>query len=131
SGDWRVGEETIGRRLGVDWHTLGSGFTWDSDNIDHDRDLGMKEWETARQVIDGGEHRLVILDELTYLMNWGWIDNQSVIDTIVNRPSKVNVVITGRDASDELIEIADTVTEMRKIKHAYDNGIAAKKGIDY
>ena len=73
----------------------------------------------------------IILDELTYLINWGWIDPEPVYEAIRDRPEKVNVVITGRDAPEGLIEVADTVTEMTKVKHAFDRGIIAKKGIDY
>jgi cob(I)alamin adenosyltransferase len=73
----------------------------------------------------------VILDEVTYPMNWGWIDPSEVVSTLVNRPEKVNVICTGRDASAALIAAADTVTEMVKVTHAYDQGIRAKKGIDY
>jgi cob(I)alamin adenosyltransferase len=131
SGDWKVGEESIGRQLGVDWQALGSGFTWDSDNLDNDKALARQSWATARAVIEAAEHDLVILDELTYLMNWGWIDSAEVIAVLRDRPPKVNVIVTGRDASEELREIADTVTEMREIKHAYNSGIRAKRGIDY
>ncbi len=131
SGDWKVGEETIGRRLGVTWVNAGDGFTWDSDDLEHDRALAREGWAAAAELIRSGEHRLVVLDELTYLMNWGWIDADDVIATLAGRPDHVNVVVTGRDASPALIEIADTVTEMRKVKHAYDRGIAAKRGIDY
>jgi cob(I)alamin adenosyltransferase len=131
SGDWKVGEETVGRQLGVHWQALGHGFTWDSANLDQDKALARQSWATARAVIEGGEHQLIILDELTYLMNWAWIDAEEVVDVLRNRPANVNVVVTGRDASAELCEIADTVTEMRAIKHAYDAGIRAKRGIEY
>jgi cob(I)alamin adenosyltransferase len=131
SGDWKVGEEAIGRQLGVDWRALGHGFTWDSDNLEHDKALARESWSEARGVIEAGAHDLVILDELTYLMNWDWIDADEVIDVLRNRPSNVNIVVTGRDASEALIEIADTVTEMREVKHAYKAGIRAKRGIDY
>jgi len=131
SGDWKVGEEKIGRQLGVDWHNVGEGFTWDSEDIDHDRGLASDGWKQARDLINAGEHRLVVLDEITYLMNWGWIDSDDVIAVIADRPSHVNIVCTGRDAPEALLEVADTATEMRKIKHAYDSGILAKKGIDY
>ena len=131
SGDWRVGEEKIGRKLGVEWHSFGDGFTWDSDNLDHDRNIAREGWEQAAAVISGGDHQLVILDELTYLCSWGWIDTSEVVDTIEQRPDHVNIVITGRDAPQDLIDIADTVTEMTEIKHAYSQGIRAKRGIDY
>ncbi|MGI9607672.1 MAG: cob(I)yrinic acid a,c-diamide adenosyltransferase [Acidimicrobiales bacterium] len=131
SGDWNVGEEKVGRQLGVHWFNEGEGFTWNSDNIEHDKALAQSGWERARDLISAGDHQLVILDELTYLINWGWIEAEPIYETIRNRPAKVNIVVTGRDAPDELIDAADTVTEMVKVKHAFDEGILAKKGIDY
>ena len=131
SGDWKVGEEKTGRDLGVDWWALGEGFTWDSEDLGVDEAVARQAWEHARSLIMAGEHRLVVLDEVTYPMNWGWIDSDEVVRALSGRPRKVNVVCTGRDASAALIEAADTVTEMRSVKHAYDSGIAAKKGIDY
>ena len=131
SGDWKVGEEKLGRQLGVDWHSVGEGFTWDSDNLDHDKAIAAAGWAEAAEIINAGDHKLVILDEITYLMNWSWVDSDAVIETIRNRPDHVNIVATGRDAPDALIEVADTVTEMVKVKHAYDTGILAKRGIDY
>ena len=131
SGDWKVGEETVGHQLGVDWQSLGGGFTWDSDNLEQDKALAAQGWAIARAVVQVGDHSLVILDELTYLMNWGWIDADDVIAVLRDRPAHVNVIVTGRDASEALIAIADTVTEMREIKHAYNAGIRAKRGVDY
>ena len=131
SGKWNVGEEKIGRQLGVDWFNVGDGFTWDSDDIDHDKSLAREGWEQAAAIIGAGEHRLVVLDELTYLCTWGWIDTAAVAAAIRDRPAHVNVVVTGRDAPTELIDVADTVTEMRKVKHAYDAGINALRGIEY
>lgn len=131
SGDWKVGEETIGVQLGVEWHALGDGFTWDSNDLDHDKEVGRVAWERAAALITAGEHELVILDELTYLWNWGWIDGEDVLRVLRDRPRHTNVIVTGRDAPAALIDLADTVTEMRNVKHAYDRGIAAKRGIDY
>lgn len=131
SSQWKVGEETIGQQLGVDWRTLGTGFTWDSENLDHDIALARDSWAQAAAVIAAGEHDLVILDELTYLCTWGWIETADVVAAIVNRPRHVSLVITGRDAPQEIIDVADTVTEMREVKHAYAAGITAKRGIDY
>jgi len=131
SGDWKVGEEKIGRQLGVDWHAMGEGFTWDSDDISHDVEVAGRGWELAASLIAAGDHQLVVLDEITYLLNWGWIDIDDVVAAIASRPPHVNVVCTGRDAPDALIDVADTVTEMVKVKHAYDEGVLAKKGIDY
>lgn len=131
SGEWRVGEETVARQLGVDWLAIGEGFTWDSKDLSEDEAVAKEAWSQAAKLINDGEHRLVVLDEITYPMNWGWIDTDEVVRVIRERPSKVNVVATGRDAPAALIDVADTVTEMRSIKHAYDSGIVAKKGIDY
>jgi cob(I)alamin adenosyltransferase len=131
SGEWKVGEEKVGRQLGVEWHALGEGFTWDSSNLDLDKAVAQRAWETAAAIIAAGQHRLVILDELTYLCTWGWIDTAAVVQSLRDRPDDVNIVVTGRDCPPEIIEIADTVTEMRKVKHAYDKGIGAKKGIEY
>ena len=131
SGDWKVGEEKLGRQLGVEWQSFGDGFTWDSDNLENDKAHARAGWAAAKAVIDAGQHRLVILDEITYLCTWGWIDTDEVVATIRDRPEHVSVVITGRDAPAAIVEIADTVTEMTEIKHAYRQGIRAKRGIDY
>lgn len=131
SGDWKVGEEKVGRDLGVDWWAIGDGFTWDSDNLSESEAVAREAWRFSREVILGGAHDLVILDEITYPMNWGWIDGAEVIETIRTRPEHVNVIVTGRDAPEPLIDVADTVTEMVKVKHAYDRGIMARRGIDY
>ena len=131
SGDWQVGEQKMAADLGVDWWSLGDGFTWDSDDLGESEAIAQEAWRQAATVIRGGEYQLVILDELTYPVNWGWVDVGEVVETIRNRPSQVNVIVTGRDAPEPLIEIADTVTEMSKVKHAYDQGIMARRGIDF
>jgi cob(I)alamin adenosyltransferase len=132
SGKWQVGEEQVCRdRLGVDWYAIGEGFTWDSADLTQDEAVAQAAWAHARALIEAGEHRLVVLDEITYPMTWGWIDTDEVVATIAGRPEAVNVVCTGRGAPDALVAVADTVTEMRKVKHAYDTGVLAKKGIDY
>ena len=100
-------------------------------DLEHDKAIAQKGWENARSLIMAGEHQLVILDELTYLLNWGWIEAEPVYETISNRPETVSIVVTGRDAPQELIDIADTVSEIVKVKHAFDNGILAKRGLDY
>jgi cob(I)alamin adenosyltransferase len=131
SGKWRVGEEATAKRLGVDWWAIGEGFSWDSPDLSEDQAVAQAAWQHAGGIIRAGEHQLVVLDEITYPINWGWIALDDVISAIRDRPERVNVVVTGRDAPEALIELADTVTEMRNVKHAYDRGVAAKKGIDY
>ena len=131
SGSWHVGEEDIGKRLGVDWWALGDGFTWDSTVMDESQATAVEAFRFAEQTVRADSHRLVILDEITYPINWGWISLDEVVQMVVHRPPDVNIILTGRDAPAELIEIADTATEMRNLKHAYEAGILAKRGIDY
>jgi cob(I)alamin adenosyltransferase len=130
SGNWHTGEEKVCRQLGVDWWAMGDGFTWDSADLDVDRAVAVGAWQHARSLIAAGAHQLVLLDEVTYPVNWGWIDVAEVVETIRSRPANVNVILTGRNAPPELVDVADTVTEMGAVKHAYEAGIRAKKGID-
>jgi cob(I)alamin adenosyltransferase len=131
SGKWRSGEEAAGRSLGVEWWSLGDGFTWDSKDMDRSEAVGREAWRSASELIRAGDCRLVVLDEITYPMNWGWIRTGEVVETIRSRPADVSIVATGRDAPSELREIADTVTEMTSEKHAFDEGIAAMRGIEF
>lgn len=131
SGEWKVGEEAIGRRLGVEWWTVGDGFTWDSETLTESEAVAQAGWSFAAERIRSGDHDLVILDEVTYPMNWGWIDTDEVVGVIRDRPRHVNVVATGRDAPAALVEVADTVTEMVKVKHPYDQGVMSRRGIDF
>ncbi len=131
SEDWGVGEEKVARRLGVDWWALGDGFTWDSEDMDRSQAVALEAWRHAQRIIASGEYQLVVLDEVTYPVNWGWIPMEEVVTAVTGRPEKVNLILTGRDAAEEIVDIADTVTEMRKVKHAFDAGISARRGIDY
>lgn len=131
SGKWKTGEEEAGRRLGIDWWSLGDGFTWDSKNMDETEAKARAAWEAAKGLIAGGAYQLVVLDEVTYPVTWGWIDEAEVVATISARPEHVNIILTGRDATPGLIELADTATEMVKRKHAFDAGVKALKGVDF
>jgi cob(I)alamin adenosyltransferase len=131
SGEWSVGEEKVGRQLGVDWWALGDGFSWDSKDMDESEAMAREAWDQAKQRIGSGEYDLLILDEITYPINWGWIELGDVLETIRARPASVSLILTGRDAPQDLIEVADTVTEMTKVKHAFDRGVMARRGIDY
>jgi cob(I)alamin adenosyltransferase len=99
--------------------------------MDRTEAIARHAWTVAREKIQSGEYGLVVLDEITYPMNWGWIPTSEVVDMIRHRPASVNVIATGRDAPADLVELADTVTEMRKTKHAFDRGIRAIRGIDF
>jgi cob(I)alamin adenosyltransferase len=131
SGDWKVGEKKLADHLGVDWWTLGDGFTWLSTDLDESAAKNIHAWGVARDKLASGDYDLLVLDELTYLVNYGWVSADDVVAGVTGRSPKTNVVITGRDAPPELVEIADTVTEMRKVKHAYEQGVRAMKGIEY
>ena len=131
SGEWKVGEEEVGRRLGMDWWALGDGFTWDSDDMDESEAIAGEAWLSAKTRIGSDEYDLLILDEITYPINWGWIEIEDVMTAIATRPTRLNLILTGRDAPAALVEIADTVTEMKKLKHAFDEGVMARRGIDY
>lgn len=131
SGKWKVGEEKVARQLGVEWLKAGDGFTWESPNLDQSQGRAAAAWELAAAAIASDEYQLVVLDEITYPMNWNWIDSAAVIEAIKKRPPRVNIVATGRNAPQALIEVADTVTEMVKVKHAYDRGIRARRGLDF
>ncbi len=132
-GSWKYGELESARRFAdlLDFHVMGRGFTWKSDNLDRDIAVAREAWKFARTTIAANRHRLVILDELTYLVTYGMIPEQEIIDTLAARPSSMHVVVTGRGAGEGLIAAADLVTEMREIKHPYKKGIRAQKGIEF
>jgi cob(I)alamin adenosyltransferase len=130
-GKWQTGERKLADHLGIEWHTLGDGFTWESTDLDETAAKGRHAWDVARAKLASGDYDLLILDELTYAVSYGWVPVEDVVAGVTGRAPKTNVVITGRNAAPELIEMADTVTEMTKVKHAYDTGIKAKKGIEY
>ena len=131
SDKWKVGEEAVGRQLGVEWLKGGDGFTWESPDLDQSRGRGVAAWALAASVIAGGEYELVVLDEITYPLNYGWLEIEAVVAAIRERPEHVNIVATGRNAPAALVDVADTVTEMRKVKHAFDRGIRARRGLDF
>lgn len=130
-GKWKTGEHKVAEQLGVDWHELGDGFTWESDDLDETAAKAQAAWVAAKDRIGSGDYDLVICDEITYSVTFGWVPVDDIVATIQQRPDHVNVVLTGRDAAPELVDLADTATEMRKLKHVYDQGVQAKKGIEY
>jgi cob(I)alamin adenosyltransferase len=125
------GENRAARKLGIEMIPLGEGFTWLSKDIEKDKATARECWELARQKIDSGQYDIVVLDEMTYPMSYGWIPVEEVIDTLRQRPQGLHVIITGRDAPQELIDFADLVTEMQEVKHPYKKGVKARPGIDF
>lgn len=130
-GKWKTGERKLADHLGIEWHTLGDGFTWESTDLERTAELGREAWNVAGEKLASGDYDLLILDELTYLLRYDWVPVSDVVAAVTGRASGTSVVITGRDAPAELIEVADTVTEMQKVKHAYDSGLTAMKGIEF
>lgn len=131
SEKWKTGERKLADHLGIEWHTLGDSFTWESTDMDETMARGRHAWEVSAAKISSGDYDLVILDEATYALKYGWVPVADMVQVLSRRPRRTNVVVTGRYAPDELIAIADTVTEMVKVKHAMDEGIGARKGIEY
>lgn len=126
-----TGEEGFFRRQpGVVWHVLGEGFTWETQNLALDTATAQRGWAMARKMLRDPSLGLVVLDELTYPLKYGWLDIETVLDDLANRPPMQHVVITGRAAPEALIEAADTVSELRDIKHAFRAGVRAQKGVD-
>ena len=125
------GEERAARKLGVELIPLGAGFTWLSKDLDKDKALAQRGWQLCKEKIGAGVYDVVILDELTYPLTFGWLDVDEVLDFIRDRPPDTHVVITGRDAPQRLIDFADLVTEMREVKHPFQSGTKAQPGIDF
>lgn len=127
------GEHNFFGRFGdlLDFHVMGRGFTWQSDNLEKDIALARSAWDLAAKTIAEGKVRLLILDELTYLVRYNMIDEDQILSAIANRPAEMNIVVTGRYASERMIAAADLVTEMTEIKHPYQQGIPARKGVDF
>ncbi len=126
-----TGEEGFFRRHpGVRWHVLGEGFTWETQNLARDTETAQRGWAVARELLRDPGLGLVVLDELTYPLKYGWLNIETVLADLAARPGMQHVVITGRAAPEVLIEAADTVTELRDVKHAFRAGVRAQPGID-
>ncbi|HEU0234247.1 MAG TPA: cob(I)yrinic acid a,c-diamide adenosyltransferase [Gallionella sp.] len=126
-----TGEENfLGKQPNVQWHVLGDGFTWDTQNRDADIATAQRGWAVARGLLSDVSLHLVVLDELTYLLKYGYLDEQQVCADLAARPAMQHVVITGRAAPQCLLDMADTVSEIQDIKHAFRAGVRAQPGID-
>ncbi|GAC1430470.1 MAG: cob(I)yrinic acid a,c-diamide adenosyltransferase [Ktedonobacteraceae bacterium] len=130
TGKW--GEIRAAQRMGVEITPLGKGFSWMSENIEQDRAVAQACWQQCREKIESGLYDIVVMDEITYPLKYGWLSLAEVITVLRQRDPMLHIVITGREAPQELIEYADMVTEMREIKHPYKlQGIRAQKGIEF
>ena len=144
SAKWRVGEQSVLEHLGrlheteglggpVEWHKMGSGWSWSrKSGTDDDHAVAAAEgWAEIKRRLATETHDLYVLDEFTYPMKWGWVDVDDVADTLASRPGRQHVVITGRDAAPRLLEVADLVTDMHKVKHPMDVGQKGQRGIEW
>jgi cob(I)alamin adenosyltransferase len=144
SAKWRIGEQSVLEALGrlhdetgeggpVEWHKMGSGWSWSrkAGTEDDHAAAAAEGWDEIKRRLAAESHDLYVLDEFTYPVKWGWIDVDDVVTTLANRPGRQHVVMTGRDADPKLIEIADLVTEMTKVKHPFDEGQKGQRGIEW
>ena len=144
SAKWRIGEQTVLETLGdlhrstgqggpVEWHKMGSGWSWTrKPGSDDDHAAAAAEgWQEVKRRLAAETHDLYVLDEFTYPMEWGWVDVDDVVGTLANRPGRQYVVVTGRRAHPRLVEAADLVTEMTKVKHQMDRGQKGQRGIEW
>lgn len=144
SAKWRIGEQTVLERLGelhretgeggpVEWHKMGAGWSWSrksGEDDDHAAEAA-EGWAEIKRRLAAESHDLLVLDEFTYPMQWGWVDVDDVVSTLADRPGRQHVVITGRRADPRLVEVADLVTEMGKVKHPMDAGQKGQRGIEW
>jgi len=125
------GEEKAARKIGIEMIPLGDGFTWLSRDIENDKALARQGWEQCREKILSGNYDLIVLDEMTYVLKYGWLPWEEVRDTFDRRPAGMHLVVTGRYAIPELVEYADMVSEIAEVKHHYYAGVKAQKGVEF
>ncbi|RBO82830.1 cob(I)yrinic acid a,c-diamide adenosyltransferase [Marinomonas aquiplantarum] len=131
-GEWNTGEIDFFRKQEhVRWEIMPSGFTWETQNRDADIQSSEQAWRQAEEMLQDDSFDLVVLDELTYLLHYEYLDEGKVLDALMARPENQHLVVTGRGASDALVELADTVSEIKEVKHAFKRGIKAQKGLEF
>ncbi len=130
-GTWQCGERNVLEKLGVNFTVMATGFTWDTQNREADIAAAEKAWQVGKDLLNNNDVDVVLLDEFTYMLAYKYLNLDEVLQALQNRPSHQHVIITGRACHREIINIADTVSEVQSLKHAFDNGIKAQKGIDF
>lgn len=126
----RFGEHRMFEQLGIPIEGLGDGFSWKSQDLERSAQLARDGWQKAKAAVVGGDYFMVTLDEITYPLIYGWLALDDVLHTLRTRPRDVHVVLTGRRCPSEIIALADTVTEMQMVKHAFQSGIPGQRGIE-
>lgn len=131
-GQWECGEHLLFHNHPmVEFHVMNTGFTWDTQDREADIAAAVKTWAHAEKILQNSDVNVVILDELTYMLTYGYLDADQVINALTNRPPEQHVIVTGRNANQRLIDLADTVSEVEDVKHAFNAGVRVQKGIDY
>jgi cob(I)alamin adenosyltransferase len=131
SSKWRVGEEKAAEALGIDWHKMGSSWSWIQREEATSEQLAVEGWQQVREALASEKYRMLILDEFTYVMARGWVPAAEVLEVLAARPGTQHVVITGRRCPPEGVEAADIVTEMTKVRHPFDAGEKGQRGIEW
>ncbi|QQX79369.1 cob(I)yrinic acid a,c-diamide adenosyltransferase [Shewanella sp. KX20019] len=130
-GNWECGERTLLEGAGVEFHVMGTGFTWETQDREKDTAAAVKAWDATEKLLQDESIDLVMLDELTYMVSYHYLDVDRVVKALLNRPKMQHVIVTGRACHRAIIEIADTVSEVQPIKHAFEAGVKAQPGFDY
>ncbi|ECG8515463.1 cob(I)yrinic acid a,c-diamide adenosyltransferase [Salmonella enterica subsp. salamae] len=130
-GQWDNGEYNVLHPLGVEFHIMGTGFTWETQDRKADKEAAEAVWLESKRMLADPRYDLVVLDELTWMLAYHYLETQEVIKAITSRPPEQSVIVTGRGCHVRLLELADTVSEIRPVKHAFDSGIQAQAGIDW
>lgn len=130
-GTWENGERNLLEKNGVEFHVMATGFTWNTQDKGVDIKAAEEVWQEGLRMLSDPSFDLVVLDELTYMIPCGYLELNEILTTLKNRPAHQSVIITGRACHRDIIELADTVSELRPVKHAFENGIQAQKGIDW
>lgn len=130
-GKWACGERDLLQQHGVPFAVMGTGFTWETQNAETDRQAALQVWQQAKEFLADPSIHLVLLDELTYMLSYNYLPKDEVLAALANRPYEQSVAVTGRRASEELIEMADTVSEIQDTKHAFRAGIKVRQGVDW
>ena len=130
-GEWPNGEKNLLEPHGLEFQVMATGFTWETQNKETDTEACQAVWQHGKRMLADAALDLVVLDELTYMVSFGYLDLQDVVDALNARPAHQTVIITGRGCHRDLLEMADTVSELRPVKHAFDAGIMAQQGIDW
>ncbi|CAH1541331.1 MULTISPECIES: cob(I)yrinic acid a,c-diamide adenosyltransferase [Vibrio] len=130
-GTWDNGERNLLEKLGVEFQVMATGFTWETQNKSADTEAAQLVWQECKRMLGDESIDVILFDELTYMVSYGYIDLDEVVEALNNRPKMQSVVITGRGAHRTLIEMADTVSEVKNVKHAFESGVKALKGVDW